>query len=107
MGIEIGLGDVPMCRNEVAALSTNAQGLLSVRIGVLKGVVVHSLLFTPISSLMVVRGFYLRQNYTSQHKGREEAKVGIVDNALLFGKKHVWYSIHHLNGKEEVPPSHG
>ncbi|CAN6562530.1 unnamed protein product [Malus baccata var. baccata] len=41
-------GDVPMCCNEVAALSTNAQGLLSVRIRALRGVVVHSLLFTPI-----------------------------------------------------------
>ncbi|KAM1244905.1 hypothetical protein ACFX2I_036167 [Malus domestica] len=53
------------------------------------------------------RGFYLKQTYTSQRKGREKAKAGIADNALLFGKKHVWYSIHHLNGKEEVPPSHG
>ncbi|XP_050124524.1 uncharacterized protein LOC126601806 [Malus sylvestris] len=33
--------------------------------------------------------------------------AGIVDNALLFGKKHVWSSIHHLNVKEEVSLSHG
>ena len=58
MGIEIGIGGLPLYGKEVVALWTYAQGVHSARFGDFKVGAVHSLLFTPIPSSIVGCGTF-------------------------------------------------
>ena len=59
MGIEFGIGGLPLYGKEMVALWTDAQGVHSARFGDFKGGAVLPLLFTPIPSSMVVRGTFV------------------------------------------------